>query len=330
MSHIMSLLNTIRRKCFVNAPMAKACDLRGKTYVVTGASEGSLGFATARTLLNWGATVIATKRSQSSKLKIALLEAAEACDSHVKQNIQTQLHCFDVDLCDSESVKAFCDTIHQDFEVDVLINNAGIHLDLMSKWTEPKRSDDGYEIQWRTNFLGTSQLTLGLLHALEKAASKHGDARIVNVVSMLHDKGLNTDFFDEPRPYNSWNAYGQSKLGLVHITKAIAEKYQGKGISSYCLHPGAVFTNVANKGLSGNPLIEAVRNFFAPVEAFFLLTPEEGAQTQIHLATAEKTLLKSGKYYRNMSLAPHSPEADDDATSQRLWEDVQAWAAQKL
>ena len=74
--------------------------------------------------------------------------------------------------------------------LDVLVNNAGIHLDLRSKWSEPQLVD-GHEIHWRTNYLGTAQLTRLLLPLLLATADEQGEARVVNVVSKLHDRGRN-------------------------------------------------------------------------------------------------------------------------------------------
>ena len=140
--------------------------------------------------------------------------------------------------------------------LDVLVNNAGIHLDLLSQWKEPRLTKDHVETHWRTNYLGTSHLTHELLPLLCSSASETGDARVVNVVSMLHDRGSNSEFFSPVKPYNSWEAYGQSKLGLVHFTHELDRRFAAKGLKSYCLHPGSVYTNVATKGLAGNPLID--------------------------------------------------------------------------
>ena len=318
----MSWLNTIRRKVFVNIAMAQPCDLSGQTFVVTGASEGSLGFATATTLLQWGASVIVTKRKHSEQLYPVLLPYCQDTSS----STQAQLICLDLDLCDRASVDAFCQRVHeQTLALNGLINNAGIHLDLMSAWQTPQLSHDGHEIHWRTNGLGTAHLTLGLLPLLQRAGETCGDARIVNVVSALHHKGVNRDFFEPPATYNSWQAYGQSKLALVHMTQALADQYQGCGLSSYCLHPGAVMTKVADKGLAGHRWLEAIRRVLAPVERFFLCTPEEGAQTQIHLATADLALLQNGAYYCNSRVAPRSAEAGDKAVSKRLWQTLTLW-----
>ncbi|MBK8289080.1 MAG: hypothetical protein IPK95_10980 [Cellvibrionales bacterium] len=61
-----SVYQSIRR-FFVKAPFAHQQDLTGKTVIVTGCAPGSIGFETARTLADWGATVIVTTRSTVEK-----------------------------------------------------------------------------------------------------------------------------------------------------------------------------------------------------------------------------------------------------------------------
>ncbi len=297
-------------------------DLLGRHFIVTGCAEGSLGYATALLLLQRGAVVSATVRSNSNAIVAAL---CQQLDDRFHHNI----HGFDLDLSEISSVENFvCAYEATGLALDVLINNAGIHLDLMSKWTSPQRSADGFEIQWRVNYLGTAHLTLRLLPLLVASAKNSGDSRVVNVVSQLHNRGLNSEFTNPQRPYNSWNAYGQSKLALVHLTRSIDSHFSQFGISSYCLHPGAVYTNVAGKGLANTGMIEKVRNILAPLEKLFLKTPRQGAQTQIHCATAAKETLMPGSYYRDMRVAAASSEAEDAATAEALWSELQTWVDQ--
>ncbi len=297
-------------------------DLLGRHFIVTGCAEGSLGYATALLLLQRGAVVSATVRSNSKAIVAAL---CQQLDDRFHHNI----HGFDLDLSEISSVENFVRAYEATgLALDVLINNAGIHLDLMSKWTSPQRSADGFEIQWRVNYLGTAHLTLRLLPLLMASAKNSGDSRVVNVVSQLHNRGLNSEFTNPQRPYNSWNAYGQSKLALVHLTRSIDSRYSQFGISSYCLHPGAVYTNVAGKGLANTGIIEKVRNALAPIEKLFLKTPAQGAQTQIHCATAAKESLVSGGYYRNSKVVAASGEAGDAEVAEDLWVKLERWLAQ--
>ncbi len=306
------------RALFAAAPYAEPVDLRGRHFIVTGASPGSIGFETARILAGWGASITVTTRSNPQALRDALL--ARAAGTRPQVTAQA------LDLCQADSVARFVDwyrTTHG-MRLDALINNAGVHLDLLSQWKEPQLSADGFEIHWRTNYLGTSHLTHLLLPLLQETARQSGEARVVNVVSMLHRKGTNAGLFEGPRPYNSWVAYGLSKLALVHATFEIQRRFAGSSkVQAYCLHPGAVFTNIASKGLAGNRVVEAVRNGLAPLEDFFLLTPEEGAQTQIHCATAPE--LTGGLYYEKCRPAVPGVEALDAAMGARLFEETLAW-----
>ena len=298
------------RSLVVNARFAARVDMHGKTVVVTGASPNSIGFETARKLASWGAKIIVTTRRD---IDATVMQLRAASGGEVQGHV--------LDLTDATSVKVFVDWYRntQGERLDVLINNAGIHLDLRSQWKEPQLTKDGFEIHWRTNYLGTMQLTQLLLPLLQQT----GDARIVNVLSILHSRGRNQYFFEPAPKYNSWDAYGQSKLALMHATLELQRRYAIEGIQTYCLHPGAVFTNIASKGLEGSPRLSALRDQFNFVEAFLLLSPEEGAQTQIYCATVPN--LVGGLYYKACAPAAPSRESADKVVSARLWEQTQSW-----
>jgi len=308
------------RQHLVSTEYAEIVDLRGKTIVVTGASPGSLGFATAETLAKWGASVIVTMRSNPDSAADAIRSRLETREDGAR------VHAYPLDLGSRESVLRFVrwfEGTHGD-GLDVLVNNAGVHLDLLSRWKEPQQTDDGFEIHWRINYLGTAQLTQLLLPLLEKTGAKTGAARVVNVSSKLHVRGSNDDLFGQARPYNSWNAYGNSKLALIHMANELQRRYATQSnLSAYSLHPGAVFTHVADKGLEGTGFAEKVRNALWPVEAFFLKTPTEGAQTQIHCATWPK--LQGGLYYEDCNPSEPSDDAKDADVATRLWDATLRW-----
>lgn len=310
-----------KRRLFVKTALAERVDLVGKKMIVTGASPGSLGFETARTLADWGAKVTVTTRKDTEATLAALSTALRQTDG---------ARCVEghpLDLCEANSVVRFVEWYFAKHgsELDVLVNNAGVHLDLMSKWKEPHVTADGFEIQWRTNYLGTMHLTHLLLPALKKAAERTGEARIVNVASKLHLKGSNSQLFEQTEPYDSWKAYGRSKLALVHATFEAQRRFASQqGVQSYCLHPGAVSTNVAARGLEGT-WAGPVRNALLAVEGVFLKSPEEGAQTQIHCATAPG--LPGGIYYEECAPGEVSPESNDAEVASRLWNETKAWVS---
>jgi retinol dehydrogenase-12 len=318
-------LRELLRKPFLSMPVAARVDLSDKHVIVTGCSRGSLGFATAKQLASWGATVIVTTR-RGTKDVVAALN-----DELAQNNLPGKVDGHVLDLSRATSVNEFSQWYERFYgsRLDALINNAGIHLDLMSEWKEPRMSQDGVEIQWRTNYLGTVHLTHNLLPLLQKTGQDMGEARVVNVVSQLHNRGTNELLFKTERPYESWQAYGLSKLGLMHFTSELHKRFsQTDNLSGFSVHPGGrsgAYTNVASKGLEGHAAIELIRRLAAPLERLFLATAEEGAQSQIYCATAPEAM--SGAYYVNCLVVRSSLDSLDKDAASRLWEQTQSWVS---
>jgi len=292
------------------AAAATQHDLTGRVVVVTGAGPGSIGLATARALADWGAEVVVSTRSEPVQ---ALL--GDTVVWHA------------LDLADRASVADFAAWLLDRYagRLDVLVNNAGIHLDLRSTWTEPPLVD-GHEIHWRTNYLGTVQLTRLLLPALLDRAAETGEARVVHVVSKLHRRGTNAAMFDGVDPYDSWTAYGTSKLALVHDAAELYRRHGDDGLRAVSLHPGSVYTHIADRGLATSPVLGRLRALAAPLERRVLMTPEQGAQTTLHCVADPEA--RHG-YFRGCAPEEPSSEALDVVASQRLWDRADAWLAEE-
>lgn len=268
--------------------------------LVTGTGPGSLGEATAEALREQGWRVLTTTRSCATTLDSHPLELADAASV--------------------ATLAAWLPTVTD--RLDALVNNAGIHLDLRSKWREPQLVD-GHEVHWRTNYLGTAQLTRLLLPLLLDTAAGHGQARVVDVVSKLHERGRNEWLFGDLTPYDSWAAYGTSKLALVHEAAEIERRYGGRGVHGYSLHPGSVYTKVADRGLETAPVLARLRRLAAPLERRALATPEVGARTTVWCATSPDAV--PGRYHVRCAPAEPSPEALDADVAARLWDETSAW-----
>ncbi len=293
-------------------------DLNSKVAIVTGCSKGSLGEATAKLLLENGinSVVITTRNLENSQLIAREIDNVRCFGQHL-------------DLQDDESIQEFVNWFESKFDrLDILINNAGIHLDLYSKWKKPKLTKKGFEAQWHTNYIGTTKLTLQLLNSLKSGSVKNGgDSRIVNVISMLHSLGKKSTLLETftnrgvIEPYGSWKAYGQSKLGILMFSKELNRRLTEKGITVNCLHPGAVKTNVAGKGLETAPkCMQVIRKWLSSVEAYFLKTPAEGAQTTLHCALAPSLRGVGGLYFKDCKQKTSSKDSYDKEIACKLYE----------
>ncbi|MBM7518017.1 SDR family NAD(P)-dependent oxidoreductase [Nocardioides nitrophenolicus] len=261
--------------------------MTARRAVVTGAGPRSIGRAVADALVAEGWDVAVTRRA-------------------------------DLDLTDRGSVAAFAASYAERADhLDLLVNSAGIHLDLGSRWTEP-RLVDGLEIHWRTNYLGTVDLTTALLPLLLAAPAP----TVLHVVSQLHERGTTAQLLGQPVAYDSWASYGTSKLGLVHHAALLADRYADHGLRALAVHPGAVSTNIADRGLETRPLLRRLRNLALPLERRTLMSPEESAAHLIRIATDPAA--ESGYYRKSRRLDP-APAACDVEARTELALATEAW-----
>ena len=268
-----------------------------KTTVITGATSG-IGKETALAL---------AKKDHALYLLVRNVVKGE----ELKQEIITKtgnknIHVIKCDLSDLQSVREAAVELNNGklFAVNVLINNAGGMFD------KKELSKDGFEMTFVTNHLGHFLLTNSILPLLKK-----GHARIINLSSEGHKMGK-ANFDDlqwEQRPYSAIKAYGTAKLFNIYFTKSLAEKYADKGISSFAVHPGVVRTSFGaeSSGLS---------KFLLWLAKPFMISPEEGAQTSIFLATEPGMEAKSCQYFIKSKMAKSSLLSWSEANRNKLWD----------
>ncbi len=314
-------------RLFLGKPMAEPVDMAGRHVIVTGASPGSLGYETARTLAEWGATVVATRVrdvvQMASSLKDDLRRHGADPDNITAHKL---------DLADPDGVNAFAAWYRDRFhgKLHVLINNAGIHKKTLAPRKKAPLSGDGFEIHWRTNYLGTFHLTRALLPLLQRAGLESGDARVVNVSSGLHDRAENEDLFekgplsDELR-YHSWDAYGKSKLAMIHMAFEIERRFAGThNLHGVAVHPGVVMTNLTLPQAFGGWVGKALHRISSALTSLVLLSPTAGAQTIVMCASRRP--LQGGRYYERCAIAEPSSDSQDPEAAKRLWDESEQWA----
>ena len=113
--------------------------------------------------------------------------------------------------------------------------------------------------------------------------------------------------------YGGWRAYSNSKLCNILFTAALARRMNPSRIVAHAMHPGVVSTRFAsNNGMRGR-LLRQVMDWFS-------VTPEQGADTIVWLASADGALSGSGYYWEKRARQTPSTMARSGDVADRLWE----------
>lgn len=276
--------------------------MNGKTVVITGGTSG-IGQAAAEKLAGMGARLVLVARDQArGEAALARLRAKAPGVAH---------RVYYADLSHLAEMKQVAlEIAAAEPRIDVLINNAG------GMFTRRQVTKDGLEMTFATNHLSYFVLTQLLCERLAASAP----ARVVNTASHAH-KGAWLDFDDlqMERSYSGFRAYGRSKLCNILFTRQLARRLAGTGVTTNSLHPGFVDTRIGdqNKGFGSH-----VFGFLKK----FALSPEQGAETIVYLASSDVPAVVSGAYFYKCQVTPPTKEAQDDDAARRLWQESERLA----
>jgi NAD(P)-dependent dehydrogenase (short-subunit alcohol dehydrogenase family) len=208
---------------------------RGRVAVVTGANSG-IGWNTALELARAGGEVIMTARTEAK---------GQDAVARIRKELPKAMVRFELlDLASLRSVREFAARVSRAGRLDLLVNNAGVMRIPVRQTTE-----DGFEAQMGTNFVGPFALTLLLMPALLKSETP----RVTTVSSGAAKMGMKRIRFEDMQwgnGYKPWNAYCQSKLADLMLTTELARRSveAGKPVLSTAAHPGYARTNLQTSG----------------------------------------------------------------------------------
>lgn len=181
-----------------------------KTAIVTGGSRG-IGKEISEILAANNYNVIAVATSEQSLDSIRDIK---------------NIHPFCCDISDKQSIEKLYNYISDTFGyADVLINNAGIHMDnilLRMKSEEWTKVMD-------VNLNGPFHLTKAVL----KDMVKNKCGRIINISSISGTDGN-----------KGQGNYAASKGGLLALTKSLAKEVGRRNITVNCIAPGLIETDM--------------------------------------------------------------------------------------
>ncbi|XP_034029634.1 retinol dehydrogenase 13 isoform X2 [Thalassophryne amazonica] len=216
-----------------------------------------------------------------------------------------------LDLASLYSVRQFAkDFLDSEDRLDILINNAGVMM--CPKWV----TEDGFETQMAVNHLGHFLLTNLLLPKLKNSAP----SRVVTVSSVAHRGGQIKfdDLFFSRRPYSALASYRQSKLANVLFSRELARRVKGSGVSSFCLHPGVIRTELSRHVEGWFPLLGVLLSLPA---LLLMKTPSQGCQTTVYCAVTPGLEEQSGCYFSDCAVKEAGPAGQDDAAARKLWKE---------
>lgn len=189
-------------------------DFRGKTAIVTGGSRG-IGRAIAEALLRLDCRVIVTST-----------KAAPAwCKDHP--------HCVHkvLDFLDGRSIVSFLSEVASMDAIDVLVNNAGIHI--------PQPVYDIDEAAWdkvlKVNLYGPMRMMRAVTPKM-KSARKGSIVNVSSIAGIVSKPGS--------------NAYSASKSGLIGLTRASALDLAPYNVLVNALCPGTTQTDMVETVLT--------------------------------------------------------------------------------
>ncbi len=248
----------------------------GRRALVTG--TGGLGFQTALALAGAGAEVVIAGRNPA--------KGAAAVDQ-IRQALPAANVAFEaLDLARLESIHEFGKRLRaRHAGLDLLVNNAAV-------MTPPTRqlTEDGFELQLGTNYLGHYALTAHLLPLLRTGT----DPRVVTLSSIAaRDGALQFDDLQSARGYAPMAAYGQSKLACLMFAFELQRRSAaaGWGLRSIAAHPGISRTDLLPNGAGARSAQAMARKYL-----WFLFQPAaQGALPTLYAATAP--LAEGGGYY---------------------------------
>ncbi len=194
-------------------------DLTGQTAIVTGSTKG-VGLATARALVEAGASVVVSARTAKDvEATVATLTAGARGEViGVTADVANYMEC----------ERLVAESVARLGRLDILVNNAG--LGIFASIQEMSYAD------WRTqidvNLGGVWSCTKAAIPHLVEAGQREGGGWVINIGSLA-----------SRHPMNGGTGYNASKFGLLGMTEAMMLDLRQLGIRVSIVMPGSINTD---------------------------------------------------------------------------------------
>jgi retinol dehydrogenase-13 len=260
--------------------------MNGRVCVMTGTTSG-VGYQAALRLARAGAKIVMIVRNAGK---------AENLCADIRLLSDDPPEYYVADFTRLDQVRKAAEAILSKYpKIDVLINNAGVHM------TTRVLTEEGHETAFCVNHLASFLITsLFLKRMVESAPS-----RIIYVNSEGHRfNGLRIDDLTwEHRRYRGLSGYGASKVAQLMTIWELNDLLRGKGVTINAMHPGAVKSNIGHN--NGKLYNLYSRLLVQPL----LKDPKISGEAIHYLASSPEMEGVSGKFFNLTNEEPTAPHA---------------------
>lgn len=234
-----------------------------KTIFITGASSG-LGKATAKLFQAKGWNVIATMRNPETETELTKLE---------------HIYVLKLDVTDKTQIEETVQKVVQQFQVDVVLNNAGYGLiGVLEALT-----DEQISRQLTTNLLGVIRVTKAFTPYFREKKT----GMFINITSMFGLIG-----------YPTCSVYSATKFALEGFSESLAYDLAHFGVKVKTIAPGGIQTDFAGRSMDGGQheaykkLVEKVSDGYSEEKVSQFSTAESIANVIYEASTDNKEQLR--------------------------------------
>lgn len=213
-------------------------DLTGRNAIVTGAT-GPLGRALATALAEVGANVSVTTLHDSAEEEVAANSILNECWSHGRKGIVRR-----VDLTSPAAVATAVAAIEAEVGPTHILVNAGHNANI-------KPVLEASLAEWNREIERNATTVFVAAQAVGKGMVERGYGRIVNLVSILHDRGVPNAAL-----------YGASQGAVLGLTKSLGLEWGRSGVTVNAL--GLGFMDDV-PGIQSDEAVHAVLERYIPV-----------------------------------------------------------------
>jgi NAD(P)-dependent dehydrogenase (short-subunit alcohol dehydrogenase family) len=270
----------------------------GKLVVITGATSG-VGFHTVRKYAAMGAHIVMVNRNaeKSEKVRREISGEFGVPVDHVIADLSV--------LADMQRAGRYLAELEK--PIDVLIHNAGLHLDNRSE------TPDGFEVNFALHYIAPFVITSMLSDKLRRDKG----ARIIFVGSegyRFAAWGLELDDLQwVRRRYSGLKAYGAGKLAQLLSMHVFAKDLAPFDVTVNAMHPGMVRTDTGKD--NGRFYQWYKKNIIDKNSA----SPEISAEALYYLGVAPELARTSDVFFHLTTEEELSPPGRDLEAAEAIW-----------